>query len=1197
MAFTNEQQQAIDKKGSNILVSAAAGSGKTTVLVARIINKIIKQKVDIDKLLIVTFTSAAASEMKERLLKALYSEVDKNPYDENLQRQINLINKAHISTISSFCLDVIRNNFFETELSANFRVADENEIQLMKEDCIEEIFEEKYEEQNKEFLNLLNLYTTYKDDQPLKDLIMKIYEFTTSVPFPQKWLNDAVEDYNISDEIKDFSDTKWGKIILDYAEKQINSSIKNLTMCKNMLEGIPNLVDCYDVICKNINSLKMMDCSSWDSLNKDSQNMEWLEWSRKRKYDEGEKEIKDSSKQIRDEVKKNLSKLFDDWFVYNSEEILKDIKNMHPVLKELSNLVFEFEEKFSKKKREKNIVDFSDIEHFALKLLVNEDGSKTEIAKKYDFNEILIDEYQDSNLVQESILNSVSNGNNIFMVGDVKQSIYRFRQARPELFLEKYKTYDLIEENAKDDLEENTKIQLYKNFRSRKNVLDFTNIIFQNIMSTKLGEINYEEDEYLNLGATFEEPRVDCKPEMYIIDTKEKETSEVVKEEKNEDNQENENNEDNEKEIVDNAVLEARLLCKKIKELKEKGFSYKEMAVLMRSPSNVAPIYEKEMIEQNIPVFTDTASEYLESIEIDTIISLLKVIDNPLQDIPLITILRSPICGFNENELIEIRLLDRDNHFYYSILEAVKEENKERIGEKIFNKVSSFINMIDKYKKLEKEIPLDELIWEIFSDTGYYYYVRLMPNGKLRQANLRKLFEKAKDYEKISFKGLFNFITFIEKVANKKSSNMSAAKIIGENEDVVRLMSIHKSKGLEFPIVFVCNVGKKFNEQDLKQKITLDQDMGIGVNYVSEGLEYSTLTKTAINLKGKKEMLSEEMRILYVALTRAKEKLIIIGTDKDARKKLEQKYIEIEKFHGKDRPTKLNENLVGKFNRYLDWLELVYEYNEDMEFDVQIINKDELKENLSSEKEDDEVELININKTIDKEKYERVNELLEWEYDKENDIIPTKTSVTALKNSNIRIEDDIIIEDDFQNNNFEEIQLNKLEDLIIEKDEEENKKQLQPNEKGTLIHLAMQKLEDDDYIKMIESLNVEKYKKDYLLACKSVFESYIKSGLFKELKNAKIINKEAPFYMNIKYKDSKETILMQGVIDLYYINEKDELVLVDYKTDRNVDEKVLRDRYSNQLNMYKLALKKSLKRDVNKVFIYSTYLNKAIEVF
>lgn len=1173
MAFTNEQQAAIDKKGSNILVSAAAGSGKTTVLVARIIKKIIEQKVDIDKLLIVTFTSAAASEMKERLLNALYKNVRENPNDENLQRQINLINKAHISTISSFCLDVIRNNFYETELSANCRVADENEIQIMKEDAIEEVFESKYESEDKDFMNLLNYYTTYKDDQPLKDLVFKIYEFITSVPFPEKWLNDAVEDYNI--ENQDFGDTKWGKILIDYASKQTNDGIKNLTLAKNMLEGIPNLVEFHEVVAKAIYSLKMIDFSRWDTAYLYTQNMEWIDWPRKRKFDEGEKELKEKAKLIRDEVKKNLTKIYGDWFSKGSAENIDEIKKMYPVLLAIKNLVFEFEKEFSKRKRDKNIIDFTDIEHYALKLLVNEDGSKTEIAKKYDFEEILIDEYQDSNLVQESILSSVSNGHNIFMVGDVKQSIYRFRQARPELFLEKYKTYSLVDVDAQDELHESTKIQLYKNFRSRKEVLDFTNIIFQNIMSTNLGEISYEKDEYLNLGASFEEPKVSCKPEMYVIETKDDEDA-------------NDDYEETEKEIVTNAVLEARLLCQKIKELKEQGVPYRDMAVLMRSPSNVAPIYEKEMVEQNIPAFTDTASEYLESIEIDTIISLLKIIDNPLQDIPLITVLRSPIGGFTDNDLIEIRLLDRENNFYYAVLEAQKEDNKEQIGEKLFNKVNDFMSMLNRFKQYEKENALDELIWKIYSETGYYHYVRLMPNGKLRQANLRKLFEKAKDYEKISFKGLFNFITFIEKVASKKSSNMSAAKIIGENEDVVRLMSIHKSKGLEFPVVFVCNVGKKFNEQDLREKITLDQDMGMGVNFVGDGIEYSTLTKSAINIKGKKEMLSEEMRILYVALTRAKEKLVVIGTDKEARKKLEQKYEEIEKFHGKDRPSKLNENLVGKFNKYLDWIELVYAYNPDMNLSVQIINKEELN---ATEKEEVEEQKVDLNKKIDENKYQKVKDLLEWQYDGEDEAIPTKTSVTAIKNRKLKIEDDVVIEEEFENAENKKVELEKLEDLIIS----DEAKDLAPNEKGTLIHLAMQKLEDTNYEKMIDSLNVEQYKKDFLHASKDVFEKYIGSDLFKDLQDAKEVCKEMPFYMNVKYKDTNENILLQGVIDLYYISKDDKLVLVDYKTDRNTNEIELKARYENQLDMYKLALKKALNREVDKTCIYSTYLNKIVE--
>ena len=637
---------------------------------------------------------------------------------------------------------------------------------------------------------------------------------------------------------------------------------------------------------------------------------------------------------------------------------------MYNVLKSLENLILDFKNEFNNRKAEKNIVDFSDIEHHALNILVDENGNKTDIAKKYQFNEILIDEYQDSNLVQEKILNSISNGKNIFMVGDVKQSIYRFRQARPELFLDKYKKYQLVdrlngnyakqneensenvqlngsEENSKElqfnenQLNADSKILLYKNFRSRQEVIDFTNVIFQNIMSNELGEIDYGEEEYLNIGATFEEPRINNTPELYIIDTNTENAIDKFNEKNKNDNDNNSNNNNinnknvnlsEEDEQIDNVGLEANLLCRKIKELKEQGISYKEMVVLLRSTSNVAPVYEKEMINQGIPVYSDTASEYLESIEIDTIISLLKIIDNPLQDIPLVTVLRSKIGNFNDNELTQLRLNQKEGLFYYALKKEAdlyenlnKEDEREEITEiieksneqkkitdiiekpneqkkiteiienaddqeEITNRIENnkefalakksydFLKMIEEFRNLEKTVPLDQLIWTIYAKTGYYYYVRLMPNGKLRQANLRKLFEKAKDYEKISLKGLFNFITFIEKIVG--NNNLQEAKIINENDDVVRIMSIHKSKGLEFPVVFLCNVGRKFNEQDMKNKIVLDQDLGIGANYIDNINEYSTLAKQAINLKIKKEMISEEMRILYVALTRARQKCI-----------------------------------------------------------------------------------------------------------------------------------------------------------------------------------------------------------------------------------------------------------------------------------------------------------------------------------
>ena len=1249
MAFTEEQSEAIHRKGANILVSAAAGSGKTTVLVARIINKILNEKVDIDKLLIVTFTDAAASEMRERILKSLYNEIDKNPDDENLQKQLMLINKSHISTITSFCLDVVRNNFFEIGLSANFRIGDPTEIEIMKQEAIEKVFEDKYEKNDKNFEKLVELYTPYSDDQPLKDLVLKIYDFIQSKPYPEKWLDESIEKYNI-DIDQDFAKTLWGKIILDYAKTLVENYLSNIIKAKNSLENISNLADCYEILCDDIVNLKSIDFSNWDKLYETLQKIEWRDWSRKRKYEEFEKELKDQAKNIRDEAVSSIKKIRDDIINIKSEESNSEIKAMYNVLKSLENLILDFKNEFNNRKAEKNIVDFSDIEHHALNILVDENGNKTDIAKKYQFNEILIDEYQDSNLVQEKILNSISNGKNIFMVGDVKQSIYRFRQARPELFLDKYKKYQLVDRLNGNELNADSKILLYKNFRSRQEVIDFTNVIFQNIMSNELGEIDYGKEEYLNIGATFEEPRINNTPELYIIDTNTENAIDKFNEKNKNDNDNNSNNNNinnknvnlsEEDEQIDNVGLEANLLCRKIKELKEQGISYKEMVVLLRSTSNVAPVYEKEMINQGIPVYSDTASEYLESIEIDTIISLLKIIDNPLQDIPLVTVLRSKIGNFNDNELTQLRLNQKEGLFYYALKKEAdlyenlnKEDEREEITEiieksneqkkitdiiekpneqkkiteiienaddqeEITNRIENnkefalakksydFLKMIEEFRNLEKTVPLDQLIWTIYAKTGYYYYVRLMPNGKLRQANLRKLFEKAKDYEKISLKGLFNFITFIEKIVG--NNNLQEAKIINENDDVVRIMSIHKSKGLEFPVVFLCNVGRKFNEQDMKNKIVLDQDLGIGANYIDNINEYSTLAKQAINLKIKKEMISEEMRILYVALTRAKEKLIIIGSDRNALENYNKKEIEFRKYHGKEKAEKISPILISKYRRYLDWIELVKKYTS-LNLNVNFIKRSDLNQNDEDDDNENE-QLKNIGKyEINAEKYKHIDELLKWQYEYETDT-PSKTSVTALKNVELNFENkEITILDDIST---KKVELETLDSKLISNIK--NKK-LTPAEKGTLIHLALQKLNNEDIDNMIKNLKIDENSREFLIQNKNIFENYINSELFEELKKAKLIQKETPFYMDVNYKNTDEKVLIQGVIDLYFVDKDDNLILVDYKTDKNVDEETLKQRYLNQLNMYEIALEKSLNMKVSKKIIYSTTLNKCIEI-
>ena len=689
------------------------GSGKTAVLVERIINKVINDKIDIDKLLIVTFTNAAASEMRERILEAIYKKLEEDPENLDLQRQTILINKASISTIHSFCLDVIRNNFYEIDASANFRVADEAEIELLKQEVMEDLFEEKYVNEDKEFSKLLDVYTDYKGDESLKELVLKIYTFIQSNPFPERWLNEQVQKFNLKNKLEnDFSETIWGKIILqNFKEEIIDLSVK-LKQVEANLSKFEELYKYKLIISDNIQSLEnvIQNSSSWDKAYESASNISWGTWPSDRKII---LEAKDEAKKIRESVKKKVNSIVSKYLVYSSKQAYSDIYEMYSILDSLKNLVIEFSNNFSAKKKEKNIVDFGDIEHNALKILLKEDEDgriyETEVAKKYKekFEEIAIDEYQDSNLVQEYILKSVSKGNNIFMVGDIKQSIYKFRQARPQLFLDKYSTY-----NLKEDIKENSiglKIQLFKNFRSRTNVLDITNLVFENIMSPDLGDINYDENEFLNYGADYPELSTQNADyaglaELHIIDLKPEEEDiykdNIEETEEIQTNSENENTAEDEIERIEDLVLEAKYVAKQIKELLDSNYNVydkkkkeyrkvecRDIVVLLRSTKQSAPIFEKEISNLNLPVFSDVSSEFLESYEIQTILSLLKVIDNPMQDIPLVTVLRSAICGFTDNELVEIRAKDKDIPFYNSLLNS-----QERIEGDLKNKITLLLN-------------------------------------------------------------------------------------------------------------------------------------------------------------------------------------------------------------------------------------------------------------------------------------------------------------------------------------------------------------------------------------------------------------------------------------------------------------------------------------------------------------------------
>ena len=748
-------------------------------------------------------------------------------------------------------------------------------------------------------------------------------------------------------------------------------------------------------------------------------------------------------------------------------------------------------------------------------------------------------------------------------------------------------------------------------------------------MSQNLGEVEYDEKEYLNFGAEdYQKNNQNLKTEIDIIDIKKDDESQETYNYSNSPEYENadQNEDDVELEHIENIELEAKYVAKKIKELIDSKYQiydrknacfrdikYKDIAILLRSTKDKASIYEQEIMNLGMPVFSDSNQEYLDSIEIQTIMSLLKIIDNPMQDIPLVTVLRSNIGGFTDNELVEIRLSDKYDNFYNCMLKA-----KVDVKPELKQKIEKFLNQIEEWRKEQEYLALDELIWKIYSDTGYYNYVGLMPNGNLRQANLKMLFERAKKYETASFKGLYNFINFIDKL-KVNSGDLGAAKIIGENDDVIRIMSIHKSKGLEFPVVFLVNSNKQFNEQDIrKNPVLLHQEMGIGAKYIDYNaqVQYDTLTREAVKNVIRNENISEEMRVLYVALTRAKEKLIITGVSNDFTKQTED--IEKQASIYPRRNGKINSILVKKYKSYLDWILLVYLYEKENTNNLIELNKIEPSQIVSAQKqqtqENNSNKIVKIldEKECNQQLLENIKNKIEFEYqNKLATTIPTKSSVTKIKQMKEKqvgvdiesLEDTEIIEEGLK---VKEITFEKPKFLKEEKDTK-----ITSAQKGTLIHLCMQKLNPKeeynlqkikDLIQNLQLKQIITEKEAETINLYKILE-FTKSNIWDDLKTAKEIYQEKPFYINVPAKeiyeqDIEENVLVQGIIDLYYIDKDDKLVLLDYKTDyvENGKENELVKKYKKQLDLYKEALEQALNREVDKVFIYSVYLGKNIEI-
>ena len=780
--WTEEQLKAIETRKCNLLIAAAAGSGKTAVLVERIIRIITNEEnpVDIDRLLVVTFTSAAAAEMRERIAAAITDALEKNPNSKNLQKQLTLLSRANITTMHSFCLDVIKNNFHVIDLDPSFRILDDTEGILLKGEILEELFEEKYEEEDKEFLNLVEAYSDSRSDEKLKNIILELYNFSMSGPWPEKWLQEKSDEFNIN-SLEELNSSKWIKVYMDNINIELQGMISMLEKARELSSESGGLEPYVDTFNDDIAMILSVHSSigNIDELYKSINNVKFGRIKTVKKSEVEDLSMQDQIKSIRDDVKKKIKKLQEDVFSMSPSDMLVSIQKSYPYMKSLTNMVIEFSKRFSESKRDKGALDFNDLEHLCLEILRSENDNVSNRFKEY-FDEVLVDEYQDSNNVQESIIDLVSRKNdddpNVFMVGDVKQSIYRFRQAKPELFLEKYNSY------SKDE-GKNRKIQLYKNFRSRNEVIQGVNYIFKELMSKTVGELEYTDEEALNLGASFKELEGEGKAggeiELHIFDKSETLDIEEVPELTEED------------EEIGAINLEARIVSKRIKELisgegekqmvldkitgEYRPVTYKDIVILLRATKNWAEIFLDELGSKGIPVYADTGSGYFESIEIRTILSLLKVIDNPMQDVPLIALLRSPIMKFSDEELAQIRLIDKNKYFYENIIIITLEE--AQVNQDLYEKCTDFIERLERYRNKSIYTPIDEFIWYLYTDTGYYGYVGAMPNGVLRQANLRILFQRAKQYEQTSFKGLFNFINFINKL-RKSSGDMGSAKIL-----------------------------------------------------------------------------------------------------------------------------------------------------------------------------------------------------------------------------------------------------------------------------------------------------------------------------------------------------------------------------------------------------------------------------------
>ena len=1273
--WTEEQKAVIAHREGNLLVSAAAGSGKTAVLVEHVLSLILEENASLSSLVLMTFTEAAAEEMKERIKKRLEEHLQKG-YDKRILREIALLPTANISTIHAFCKRLIEENYAGLSIDAHFRIGDTGEMSLLQSDILEELLEEEYEKKEESFLAFVDQFSMGKKDKGIEELILKLYNLASAMPFPKAYLQGLLEEDSHTRR------EKWEKdLYIDMKSRLENLSLlyeEALDLCRE-----PNGPIEYEERILEERG-QCLALSNTDSLEELVRGLENLSFGRLKSTKAEGKEL---VKSLRERGKKTL-KAWQENYRLLSEELEEEVeeKGQKRIL-ELVRLCLLFLERYQKEKEERAVLDFSDLEHFALKLLykdgedksieeeaeieaeeeigadakieeetkieadaeteheieVGKDGAKEiargkeqkvrysaladELAKSY--REILVDEYQDSNLVQEYIVRALSQERfgrpNVFQVGDVKQSIYRFRMARPELFLEKY--HD----------ESYPKIFLRKNFRSDEGVLSAVNALFFRIMKKAFGGIEYDLENSLFLGkgrteeARQEEESITGKQrrdqtELLLLELEktaftgeEGDEGEDSKEESNSSSDGASNSSSGKS--LSKLELECKMIAAKVRELLEKGYAYKDMVILLRSPHGVS----REMVDifgkEGIPAYAELKTGYYSAVEVETVLSFLAIIDNPRQDIPMAAVLRSPLFSFSDEELGEIVLAK--GGLYEKPYDKSKEnavnlslQAEKALTPALEEKWQNFQNKLERYRRLSRSLRLHSLLSLIYEETDYYNYVRALPLGEKRQANLDQLLEDAKQFEKGSYSGLFHFIRYIEKV-KKQEQDQGEATVFSEKDDLLRIISIHHSKGLQFKVVFLSQLHKTFNKMDSKAKMLMDSELGLAADYLDleTRIKYPSLHKIAIKEKGERESLGEELRVLYVAMTRAEEKLILTGVCKNEEDL-------IKKFPVQER---LSLEDIRGASSYLAWILMAYsrsffESTKTEEIALRFLSKEDLEENegkamgeaISLEKKLYEFLETGREKT-EAEKLMEEHFSYVYPFEKSTHRSP-KYSVSLLKMKAMEEHGEALSETgqegkavapewDETNANAEEKQQAKenQDTPLIQKMKAEGK-----NIGAAIGDSYHHALAFYDYSKDISQLSDFLSSEEYGLLNQEKLKKFLDSPLgqlFAKAYKENTLYREQHFMQEVEYEklfpedggENVEKVILQGIIDAFIIEEEG-IILVDYKTDRVKIGEELRNRYQKQIDLYSEALEQILGKKVKRRVLYSFSLGEEVDL-